>query len=111
MRALVLADLVKVASTPSAPVVVTPSVPASTPYPSVPTQLPPPPAAPQPWGATPPYPPSPAAASEPGWAPSYALPDLSPRPLPAEGWYPEALRRAQAEHDFELSLETLDEGW
>jgi len=103
LRGLVLADLLRQsASVPVATVAVPPvTTPYVSPYP--------PPAVPAPAAGPSPVPGS-AGGYEPSWAPSYGLPDLTPSPLPQER-YAEALRRSVAENDFELSMETMDEGW
>ena len=103
LRGLVLADLLRQsAAVPVAAVAVPPiTTPYVSPYPYPPTPTP---------AVGPSSTPGSAGGYEPSWAPSYGLPDLSPSPLPQER-YAEALRRSVAENDFELSLETVDEGW
>lgn len=104
LRALVLTDLLKQTTPQPVPVAAVPVAPFT-----------PPPAAPYPMApsAAPPVGPSApsggAAGWEPSWAPSYGLPDLTPRPLQER--YAEALRRSMADNEFLISLESLDEGW
>jgi hypothetical protein len=105
LRALVLADLLKQSTVPSVPVAAVTVPPVATPYFS------PSPTTPPPTATAGPSPiPGSVGGYEPSWAPSYGLPDLSPRPLPQER-YAEALRRSVAENEFLLSMESLDEGW
>lgn len=103
LRGLVLADLLRQSATvPVAAVAVPPVMPQYvSPYPATPVPAP---------VVGPSSTPGSAGGYEPSWAPSYGLPDLSPGPLPQER-YAEALRRSVAEHDFETSMETVDEGW
>jgi hypothetical protein len=104
LRALVLTDLLKQPTNQPVPVAAVPVAPFMTPpgapYPATPASLTPVGPSPAPSGV---------GGYEPSWAPSYGLPDLTPRPLQEQ--YAEALRRSVAENEFLISLESLDEGW